>query len=286
MDSFELNKIIGALLAVIFVIFSVNLVSHAVFSSPAPETPGYAIEVPEDDGTGEADAEEEPELILPLLASADASAGESVFRRCQACHSVGEGEPNKVGPNLWDIVNAPIASDESFGYSGAIVDFSEGGEVTWTYENLDHFLADPRGFIPGTAMAFAGLANIEDRANVIAYLRSMSDDPAPLPEAGAEEGEAAADEDDSAASEEGDEAASDDAAADGDAGQAAGDDAADTGIGDGGADAADDAVEPLDGSVDESGGGGEGAAGGETGDSGAAAGEGDTAEEEPAGVEQ
>ncbi|WP_375165986.1 c-type cytochrome [Chelativorans sp.] len=183
MDSFELNKIIGAFLGVVFVVFSVSLISDAIFASHAPETPGYAIAVPEGQAAGAGGQAPAAESVLPLLASADPSAGETVFKRCQACHTPEQGGPNKVGPNLWGVVNRPVASHEGFSYSGAMKEFAQGGQVTWTYEHLDHFLLDPKGLVPGTAMAFAGLKNVQDRANVIAYLRSLSDQPAPLPEA-------------------------------------------------------------------------------------------------------
>jgi len=194
MDSFELNKFIGAFLGVVFVVFSISLLSDAVFSSPEPETPGYAIAVPEGGATeGGGEAQPAAESVLPLLASADASAGEAVFKRCGACHTVEQGGPNKVGPNLWSVVDRPIASHEGFSYSSALTEFSEGGQKLWTYENLDHFLASPKGLVPGTAMSFAGLSKVEDRANLIAYLRTMSDQPVPLPEAApaGEEGAAA-----------------------------------------------------------------------------------------------
>lgn len=194
MDSFELNKIIGALLGVVFIILSVNLVSDAIFSSPAPEQPGYAIAVPEG-GEQQASQEAAPEeSVLPLLASADVSAGQSVFKRCQACHTSEKGGPNKVGPNLWGVVDRPIASHEGFSYSGAMKEFSEGGQKHWTYENLDHFLTSPKKLVPGTAMSFAGLSKVEDRANVIAFLRTQADQEVPLPEAepaGGEDEEAA-----------------------------------------------------------------------------------------------
>jgi len=192
MNSFELNKFIGAILGVVFVVFSISLLSDAVFSSPEPETPGYAIAVPESapEGGGEAPA---AESVLPLLASADVSAGEAVFKRCGACHTIEQGGPNKVGPNLWGVVDRPIAGHEGFSYSSALTEFSEGGQKHWTYENLDHFLTSPKGLVPGTAMSFAGLGSVQDRANLIAYLRTMADQPAALPEAApaAQEGAAA-----------------------------------------------------------------------------------------------
>jgi cytochrome c len=183
MDSFEFNKIIGALLATVFVVFSVGIISDAIFASPVPENPGYAIEAAETEEGMETGAEPATlQPIGPLLASADVGAGEAVFKRCAACHTVEEGGANKVGPNLWDVVNRPVASVEGFSYSNAMQEFSEGGAVVWDYEHVSNFLLDPRGYIRGTAMSFAGLKDAEDRANIIAYLRTLSANPAPLPD--------------------------------------------------------------------------------------------------------
>ena len=102
-----------------------------------------------------------------------------------ACHTAEKGGPNKVGPNLWDIVNRPIASHEGFAYSGAMKEFSQGGTVHWDYEHLDHFLLSPKGLVKGTAMGFAGVKKTQDRADLVAYLHTLSDNPAPLPEASA-----------------------------------------------------------------------------------------------------
>lgn len=183
MDSFEFNKVIGALLATVFVVFSVGIVSDAMFAAPVPENPGYAIEAAEVEGGMDAGAEPAAlQPIGPLLASADVAAGEAVFRRCAACHTVESGGANKVGPNLWNTVNRPIASHEGFSYSASMQEFSQGGSVVWDYEHLSNFLLDPRGYIRGTAMSFAGLKKPEDRANVISYLRTLSDSLAPLPD--------------------------------------------------------------------------------------------------------
>ncbi|MFD0388940.1 c-type cytochrome [Tistrella bauzanensis] len=126
------------------------------------------------------------------LASADPKAGAKVFARCTACHDDSKGGPNKVGPELWSVVGRPIASADGFAYSAALQGL--GGE--WTFDKLDHFLTKPSDFAPGTKMSFAGLSKVEDRAAVIAYLNSQSDNPQPLPEAPAAdapaEGEAAA----------------------------------------------------------------------------------------------
>lgn len=183
MDSFQMNKILGAILGTVFVLFSVGIIADSVFSTHAPEQPGFAIAAAESDTGGESEAPSGPEPIGPLLANADPAKGEASFRKCVACHTVENGGANKVGPNLWDIVDRPVASHEGFSYSAAMREYAQGGEVTWDYERLSHFLMSPRREVPGTAMGFAGLPRIEERADVIAYLRTLSDDPKPLPAA-------------------------------------------------------------------------------------------------------
>ncbi|GLS31566.1 cytochrome c [Mesorhizobium albiziae] len=186
MDSFEFNKLIGALLGVVFVVFSVNLIGDAIFAAPVPEKPGFAIEAVEPEAGGEAGAAAPAAVpIATLLASADAAAGQAVFKKCQACHTGEKGGPNKVGPDLWDIVNRKIGTHEGFAYSGPMKEFSQGGTVVWDYEHLNHFLAAPKAYIKGTAMGFAGVKKDDERANLIAYLRTLSDNPAPLPAADA-----------------------------------------------------------------------------------------------------
>jgi cytochrome c len=202
MDSFEVNKLIGAFLGTVFIVFSISLASDAIFAAHPPAQPGYAIEAAEPAEGAAGPAAEEAEPIAVRLASADPEAGAAVFRKCTACHTAEQGGANKVGPNLWDIVNRPIASHEGFSYSGAMREFSEGGQKTWTYEHLAGFLAAPRSYISGTAMAFAGIKNPQEEANLIAYLRSLSDNPAPLPEAPSEEESAAAPAENGAAAEE------------------------------------------------------------------------------------
>jgi cytochrome c len=185
MDSFEFNKLIGALLGAVFVVFSISIVSNAIFASPAPEQFGFAIEAPEEETAESGPAAPAEEPIAVLLASANPEAGAAVFKKCTACHTGESGGANKVGPNLWNIVNRPLASHEGFAYSAAMKEFAQGGSVVWDYEHLSNFLASPKGYIKGTAMGFAGVKKPDERANLIAYLRTLSDSPAPLPEAAA-----------------------------------------------------------------------------------------------------
>jgi cytochrome c len=186
MDSNEVNKLLGGFLGTCFLVFSVGLVSDGLFASPAPEKPGFAIEATEPTaGGGAAAPAAEAKPIADLLGKASADAGAAIFKKCQACHSGEKGGPNKVGPDLWDIVDRPVAEHEGFAYSAGMKDFSKGGQEHWTYDNLNHFITSPKKFVKGTAMGFAGLPKDEDRANVIAYLRTLSDNPKPLPTPGA-----------------------------------------------------------------------------------------------------
>jgi cytochrome c len=181
MDSFQLNKLAGAFLGTVFILMSVRLVSDTLFFSPAPDKPGYMIEAPEA-AAGEGAAAGAPaaaEPIAPLLASADPAAGAEIFKKCGACHTPDNGGPNKVGPNLWGIVGRPIASHEGFGYSAALKEYASNG--AWDYEKLSAFITAPKAAVKGTAMGFAGLKKAEERANVIAYLRTLADSPVPLP---------------------------------------------------------------------------------------------------------
>ena len=189
------NMGVGAFLGTVFVLMSVSIASEGIFHSEAPEKEGFTIVAEE--GTAEAGAGgggEAAEVdIKPLLLKADASAGAAVFKKCASCHTAEKGGPNKVGPNLWGVVNRPVASHEGFSYSAGMKTFSEGGKVNWDYDHLSFFIEAPKKHVPGTAMGFAGLKKPDDRANLIAWLREQADSPAPLPDAagGAAEGQAA-----------------------------------------------------------------------------------------------
>ena len=183
MNSSYLNAAAGAFLAVVFVVMTVSIASDAIFRSGAPEAEGYAL-VPLEGG-GEAQVAAGSEglpPIAPLLVNASVEGGDRAFRKCAACHTVEDGGANRVGPNLWNVVNRPIAAaDTGFGFSSALTDFAKGGEEVWDYDHLNEFLAAPKRYVRGTAMGFAGLKKDDERADVIAYLRSLSDSPEPLP---------------------------------------------------------------------------------------------------------
>ncbi len=186
------NMGVGAFLGTVFVLMSVSIASEGIFHSEAPEKEGFTIVAEE--GTSEAGAGGAAEVevdIKPLLLKADASAGEAVFKKCASCHTADKGGANKVGPNLWGLVNRPIASHEGFSYSAGMKTFSEGGKVVWDYDHLSYFIEAPKKHVPGTAMGFAGVKKPDERANLIAWLREQADAPAALPDASAGSAEAA-----------------------------------------------------------------------------------------------
>jgi len=177
------NMGVGAFLGTVFVLMSVSIASEGIFHSAAPEKEGYAIvaEASTDAG-GEGAAAAVATPIATLLASADAARGETTFKKCTSCHTGESGGPNKVGPNLFDVVNRPIASHAGFSYSAGMKDFSKGGTEKWDYDHLSYFIEAPKKHVPGTAMGFAGIKKETERADLIAYLRTLSANPAPLPD--------------------------------------------------------------------------------------------------------
>ena len=185
MDSFEWNKIAGAILFALLVSFGLGIFSGLIFQTERPESPGYVIAVTTEEGAGDSGgAAAAPQPIAVLLQTADEKAGAASAKKCLACHTLASGEPNKVGPNLYGVVNRPIAAHEGYEYSDAMKAHAQEAS-TWTYDNLSTFLHDPKGTVPGTKMTFAGLKDDKERANVIAYLRTLADSPAPLPEGAA-----------------------------------------------------------------------------------------------------
>jgi cytochrome c len=180
MDSFELNKILGAILGTCLGVLTINIAAGAIFAPKVPAKPGYEIAVPEKPG-GEAKPgdQEKQEPIEQLLAKADVARGENSAKKCAACHTFNKGGRTLVGPNLWGVVGRSKASEAGFNYSAALK--AKGGN--WTIDDLNQFVANPRGYIAGTNMTFAGVSRAGERADLIVYLNSLSDNPAPLPKA-------------------------------------------------------------------------------------------------------
>lgn len=180
----EKNKIFAAVLVAGIAGYFFGFMSDLAFHEEHTEN-AYHIEVAEDLTAGGVVAPQGPEPIAAFLATADAAKGESLARACAACHTFEKGGAEGIGPNLWNVVNRDVAST-SFAYSEAMA----AHDGSWTFEELNHFLYKPKSHIEGTKMNFIGLKNPEKRANVIAYLRSLSDNPAALPDVPVEEEQA------------------------------------------------------------------------------------------------
>ncbi|HTW33611.1 MAG TPA: cytochrome c family protein [Rhizomicrobium sp.] len=179
MDSWEWNKIAGAVLATLMFVLVLDIVVGAIFEVPPPAKPGYIVEgVPTQTASNNAApvAEALPDwgTVLP---KADVAAGQKISERCQQCHNLTKGGPNLIGPNLWDIVNRPRATHPGYDYSSAMASKHD----PWTYDNLFVYLKLPAAMVPGTKMTFAGIPSAQDRINLIAYLRTLADSPAAIP---------------------------------------------------------------------------------------------------------
>jgi cytochrome c len=178
--SLEGNKIFAAVLTAGIIGVGSAVMSSILYHPHELEEPVYKVEAAATEGEaagGDAAAEAE-QPIGALLAAASVEDGEKAAKKCAACHSFEQGGANKVGPGLWNVVNRPIAGHEGFSYSEALAGKKD---QVWDYEQLSAFLTNPKVYAPGTKMSFAGISKADDRADVIAYLRSLADQPAPLP---------------------------------------------------------------------------------------------------------
>ncbi|PWR21803.1 c-type cytochrome [Zavarzinia compransoris] len=181
MDSFEFNKIAGAVLGSVLALMIVGNIGNALVSPHKLEKPVYVVEGVETEAAagGEAAAAAAPEdpPVETLLAGASVENGQKQFAKCASCHTVDKGGAAKVGPNLYGIVGASHGHAAGFAYSDAI----KGIAGPWDYKALYEFIRNPKAYAPGTKMGFAGLKKPQDRADLIAYLRAQADSPAPLP---------------------------------------------------------------------------------------------------------
>ena len=179
MDSFELNKIIAAVLMVALLVIGIGKLSDIIFYVEKPKTPGYAVDIEQVVAASAASTEtiEEKIDIAALIAMGDLAIGEKVFKKCAACHSIVKGGKNNIGPALYNVVGRQTGVVSDYKYSKALSGYSK----QWTFEELNGYLIKPAKWIKGTKMAFAGLRKEKDRASVILYLNQNSDNPLPLP---------------------------------------------------------------------------------------------------------
>ena len=180
MDSFEFNKIAGAVLGVLLFVMGLSIFSSSIFHPHKPKTPGYDLPSAEV-ASAAAPVAAVAVPVAELLAKADPAKGATVAKAaCGACHNFEQGAPAKQGPTLYDVVNRPIASAAGFSYSTSLQEKSKS-DKQWAFETLNAFITNPKGYASNTKMAFAGEKNDTRRGDILAYLRSLSASPAPLP---------------------------------------------------------------------------------------------------------
>ena len=179
MDSFEINKIVAAILMVALLVIGIGKFSDLIFHVEKPKIPGYAVEVDQTTSvsTSTKITVEEKVDIAALMAMGDVALGEKIFKKCAACHSIIKGGKNNIGPALYNVVGRKTGAVTDYKYSKALSSFDK----EWNFEELNGYLIKPAKWIKGTKMAFAGLRKEKDRASVIKYLNQSSDNPVPLP---------------------------------------------------------------------------------------------------------
>ena len=179
MDSFELNKIIAAILMVALLVIGLGKITDRVFHVNKPEKPGYKVVVENQSISSSSETTEVIEKIdiAALMAQGDIVSGEKIFKKCAACHSINKGGKNKIGPALYNIVGRTVGGVDDYKYSKALASYGK----EWTFEELNGFLLKPASYIKGTKMSYAGLRKEKDRASIIKYLNQNSDNPKPLP---------------------------------------------------------------------------------------------------------
>jgi len=179
MDSFELNKIIAAILMVALLVIGLGKIADSVFYVKKPKKPGYQVEVESQltSVTSEAVKVVEKIDIAAIMALGDVTSGEKIFKKCAACHSINKGGKNKIGPALYNVVGRAVGGVDNYKYSKALASYGK----EWSFEELNGFLKKPASYLKGTKMSYAGLRKEKDRASVIKYLNQSSDSPKQLP---------------------------------------------------------------------------------------------------------
>jgi len=179
MDSFELNKIIAAILMVVLLVIGLGKIADGVFHVKKPKNPGYQIEVESQLTSATSQATEIVEKIdiTAVMALGDIASGEKIFKKCAACHSINKGGKNKIGPALYNVVGRAVGGVDNYKYSKTLASYNK----EWTFEELNGFLTKPSSYLKGTKMSYAGLRKEKDRASVIKYLNQNSDSPKLLP---------------------------------------------------------------------------------------------------------
>ena len=179
MDSFEINKIVAAVLMVALLVIGIGKLSNVIFHVEKPKTPGYAVEIEEATTVSSSTetAVEEKIDIAALMAMGDVTAGEKIFKKCAACHSINKGGKNKIGPALYNVVGRAVGGVDDYKYYKALASYGK----EWSFEELNGFLKKPASYLKGTKMSYAGLRKEKDRASVIKYLNQSSDSPKQLP---------------------------------------------------------------------------------------------------------
>jgi len=179
MDSFELNKIIAAILMVALLVIGLDKLADGIFHVEKPEIPGYKVEIEAKLTASSSEATETGEKfnLTSFMATGNVDLGKKVFKKCAACHSIVKNGGNKIGPALYNVVGRGVGGITDYKYSKALGSYGK----EWTFEELNGFLTKPASYLKGTKMAYAGLRKEEDRASVIIYLNQNSDNPLTLP---------------------------------------------------------------------------------------------------------
>ena len=179
MDSFELNKVIAAILMVVLLVIGLGKIADGVFYVKKPKNPGYQVEIESQLTSNTSQTTEVVEKIdiAAIMTLGDVVSGKKIFKKCAACHSINKGGKNKIGPALYNVVGRTVGGVDNYKYSKALASYGK----EWTFEELNGFLTKPSSYLKGTKMSYAGLRKEKDRASIIKYLNQNSDSPKLLP---------------------------------------------------------------------------------------------------------